>query len=81
MNMYFKIDLLKRMFLGLGRSSELDRWEEIDEQMRPKHFDPIENFSDKIDQLLAALNRARTRKIKPQSIAKLRQEIGFDEER
>ena len=31
--------------------------------------------------LLAALNRARSRKIKPQSIAKLRQEIGLDEKR
>ena len=31
--------------------------------------------------LLAALNRARSRKVKPQRIAKLRQEIGLDEER
>ncbi len=29
--------------------------------------------------LLAALNRARSRKVKPQSIAKLRREIGLDE--
>jgi antitoxin YefM len=31
--------------------------------------------------LLAALNRARSRKVKPQSIAKLRREMGLDEER
>jgi antitoxin YefM len=31
--------------------------------------------------LLAALNRARSRKVKPQSIAKLRREIGLDEEK
>ena len=31
--------------------------------------------------LLAALNRARLRKVKPQSIAKLRREIRLDEER
>ena len=31
--------------------------------------------------LLAALNRARSRKVKPQSIAKLRQEIGLDGKR
>ena len=31
--------------------------------------------------LLAALNRARSRKIKPHSVAKLRREIGLGEER
>ena len=31
--------------------------------------------------LLAALSRARSRKVKPQSITKLRQEIELDEER
>ncbi|HEX5734734.1 MAG TPA: type II toxin-antitoxin system prevent-host-death family antitoxin [Blastocatellia bacterium] len=31
--------------------------------------------------LLAALNRARSRKLKPQSVAKLRREIGLDQER
>jgi antitoxin YefM len=31
--------------------------------------------------LLAALNRARSRKLKPQSVAKLRREMGLDEER
>ena len=31
--------------------------------------------------LLAALNRARSKKVKPQSIANLRREIGLDEER
>lgn len=31
--------------------------------------------------LLTALNRARSRKVKPRSIAKLRMEIGLDEKR
>jgi antitoxin YefM len=31
--------------------------------------------------LLAALNRARSRKLKPQSAVKLRREMGLDEER
>ena len=31
--------------------------------------------------LLAALNRSRSRKVKPQSVAKLRREIGLDEKR
>ena len=31
--------------------------------------------------LLAALNRARSRKLKPQSVTKLRREMGLDEER
>ena len=31
--------------------------------------------------LLSALNRARSRKVKPQSVAKLRREMGLDEER
>jgi len=33
------------------------------------------------ERLLAALNRARSRKLKPQSVAKLRREIKLDEER
>ncbi len=45
------------VFLGFGRSNELERFEERDEQMRSKYIDPIENFPDKIDQLLDALNR------------------------
>jgi hypothetical protein len=32
---------------------------EYDEQMRSKYFHTIENFPDKIDQLLDALNRVR----------------------
>jgi antitoxin YefM len=31
--------------------------------------------------LLAALNRARSRKLKPQSVAKLRREMGLEEEK
>ena len=37
----------------------MEMMEERDEQMRLKYYDPIENFPDKIDQLLAALNRVR----------------------
>ncbi len=42
--------------LGLGKA---DLMREHDEQMRLKYFDPIENFPDKIDQLLEALDRVR----------------------
>ncbi len=49
------------VFLGFGRSNELERFEERDEQMRSKYIDPIEYFPDKIDQLLEALNRVRFR--------------------
>ena len=44
---------------GLERRDEIDRFIERDEQMRSKYVDPIENFPDKIDQLLAALNLVR----------------------
>jgi hypothetical protein len=43
--------------IGLGRSTELYRREEYDEEMRSKYVDPVENFPDKMDQLLDALNR------------------------
>ena len=44
---------------GLSRRDELDEFIRSDEQMRSKYVDPIENFPDKIDQLLGALNRVR----------------------
>ncbi len=55
--MFFKF----RRWLGVGKSTELDRLIERDEQMRSKYIDPIEYFPDKIDQLLEALNRVRFR--------------------
>ena len=45
--------------LGLGRLSELRRHEEYDEQMRSKYVDPVEAFPEKMDQLMAALERVR----------------------
>ena len=43
--------------LGLRKLSEEERIEQQDAVMRSKYFDPIENFPDRIDQLLAAINR------------------------
>ncbi len=45
----------------LGKKSELEKLEERDEVMRNKYYDPIKHFSDKIDQLLDALNRVCSR--------------------
>ena len=41
----------------LERRDEIDRFIERDEQMRSKYVDPIENFPEKMDQLLGALNK------------------------
>jgi hypothetical protein len=46
-------------WLGIGKSIKLKQMEEQDEQMRWKYFHPVENFPEKIDQLLEALNRVR----------------------
>ena len=46
-------------WIGVGRSNEMDRWIERDEEMRSRYFDPIEHFPEKIDHLLEALNRVR----------------------
>ena len=43
--------------LGLGRSTDLCRQEDYDEEMRSKYVDPVENFPNKMDQLLDALDR------------------------
>jgi len=43
--------------LGLRKATEEELFEEFDAKMRGKYFHPIENFPDKIDQLLDALNR------------------------
>ena len=45
--------------LGLGRSTDLCRQEDYDEEMRSKYVDPVENFPNKMDQLLDALDRVR----------------------
>ncbi|CAF3847329.1 unnamed protein product [Adineta steineri] len=42
---------------GLKRLNQEEIQEERDCRMRSQYFDPIENFPDKIDQLLEALNR------------------------
>jgi hypothetical protein len=41
----------------LGKRSESQMMEERDEEMRNQYHDPIENFPDKIDQLMNALDR------------------------
>jgi len=43
--------------LGLKKASQTESLEERDSRMRSQYFDPIENFPDKIDQLLEELNR------------------------
>jgi hypothetical protein len=45
------------MYLGLGGFRERQLAEERDEQMRSRYLGPVEQFPDKIDQLLDALNR------------------------
>jgi hypothetical protein len=52
----FMLDRLQSS-IGMGRSNELRRMEDYDEQMRSKYVDPIGNFPDKIDQLFDALDR------------------------
>jgi hypothetical protein len=43
--------------LGLKKPTAEEIFEERDSQMRSQYFDPIENFPDRIDQLLECLNR------------------------
>ncbi len=43
--------------LGLTKPSAEEILEERDSQMRSQYFDPIENFPDRIDQLLESLNQ------------------------
>ncbi|CAF1407052.1 unnamed protein product [Adineta steineri] len=42
---------------GLTRLNQEEIQEERDCRMRSQYFDPIENFPDRIDQLLEALNK------------------------
>ena len=42
------------LLLGMKK---LDSWEEQDQRMRSQYYDPIENFPEKMDQLLTALNQ------------------------
>ena len=46
--------------VGLRKPTEEELNEERDAKMRQQYFHPIENFPDKIDQLLDALNRVRS---------------------
>ena len=49
--------------LGLKRRNWEDIAEERDQRMRSQYIDPIENFPDKVDQLLEELTRVnRTKK-------------------
>jgi hypothetical protein len=43
--------------LGLKKPSAEEILEERDSQMRSQYFDPIENFPDRIDQLLESISR------------------------
>ena len=46
-------------WIGLSSSNRSNKFLERDEQMRLRYVDPIEDFPNKIDQLLEALNRVR----------------------
>ena len=50
--------MISRNFL-LGFRTEADAIEEFDKQMREDYRQPVEHFSDKVDELLDALNRVR----------------------
>ena len=49
--------------LGLKRRTASDMLEERDRRMRSQYVDPVENFPDKIDQLLQELTRVNPTKI------------------
>ncbi|CAF4182198.1 unnamed protein product, partial [Adineta steineri] len=49
--------------LSLKKLNQLEIQEERDCRMRSQYFDPIENFPDRMDQLLEALNRVLTSNI------------------
>ncbi|CAF1369336.1 unnamed protein product [Adineta ricciae] len=51
--------MMKRFlrWLGLKKSSRAEIYAENDARMRLKYLDPIEDFPEKIDQLLIALNK------------------------
>lgn len=52
----------------MKKPSELEIQEERDSRMRSQYFDPIENFPDRIDQLLEKLNRVCYRRGKKDSL-------------
>ena len=45
------------VYLGLGQLGELRRREDYDEKMRATYVDPVEQFPEKVDQLMMALDR------------------------
>jgi len=45
------------IILGLKKPTAEEIMEERDSQMRSQYFDPIENFPDRMDQLLESLNQ------------------------
>ncbi|CAF1469649.1 unnamed protein product [Adineta steineri] len=44
-------------YLGLKKPSESEIQEEKDSRMRSQYFHPTDNFADRIDQLLGALDK------------------------
>jgi hypothetical protein len=50
-------EMILSIFIGLKKPTEGEIREQQDARMRAQYFDPIENFPDRIDQLLAAINR------------------------
>ncbi len=62
-NLYDDLEIFSFMlnkfqrWIGLKKPNELEIWEIKDAEMRSQYIDPIENFPNKIDQLLDALNR------------------------
>lgn len=58
-----EIDCLIVEKLGLKRQTREEIQEEWDSRMRSQYFHPIENFPDKIDQLLEAMTKVRSKKV------------------
>jgi hypothetical protein len=48
---------LYKIYLGWKKRTDAEIHEEKDAAMRSEYFHPIENFPDRVDQLLDALNR------------------------
>ncbi len=62
MNFYQQVEFLQQLVLNQDRFQRSIGWkkatdEEYNTLMREEYFDPIERFPEKIDQLLAAINR------------------------
>ncbi|CAF1470524.1 unnamed protein product [Adineta ricciae] len=60
--------MMKKFRRCLGFRSEADAIEELDKQMRNDYRQPIEHFSDKVDELLNALNRVYSNQVKSDDV-------------